>query len=183
MSAKFLLSQPQINRLKKGNSINLKYSQLNNPEKKYNKEVEIKLNTIDLNRLDRALNNLKGWRITSDLFNDSISGGKFNLKISKKLGKKIIRDTGKQIIDDLPIKDLPKTDNLEKFVMRGANDLKEETQQQFEDEKDNLQNLIKGKGDFSKRGNREMAKKYKKMFGGAVLKGSQEAKDRMARVR
>ena len=88
MSAKFLLSRAQMNRLSKGSNVNVTHKQMIDPESKHHKEVELQLSEPELNKLERAMQNGKGYRLLASVYANNIVGGKFSLKSIGKVLKK-----------------------------------------------------------------------------------------------
>jgi len=88
MSAKFLLSRAQMNRLSKGSNVNVTHKQMIGPERKHNKEVELQLSEAELNKLEKAMQHGKGYRLLASVYANNIVGGSFSLKSIGKAMKK-----------------------------------------------------------------------------------------------
>ena len=149
MSAKFLLSRAQMNRLSKGSNVNVTHKQMIDPESKHHKEVELQFSEPELNKLEKAMKHEKGYRLLASVYANNIVGGKFSLKSIGKVLKKASR-----------IKNAIGKEVLSRAVMIGTKQLSDT-------------GII---NDHEKTKTDQAARK---IFG----KGTQESKDKMAKIR
>ena len=196
MSAIFNLSTRQINSLRKGKAVNLKTNQLILPDKKQNKEIQIKMKVSDLNRLENAVKTGKGFRITPSMFSENVVAGSGINSDLKKVGRNINKGISKAVNDvDDGFKQLGRNikstandinESMNKAIGRKKAEVKSKINLEIANVEGNInKNVANAKQSAQNALNKleNEASNVQSNINKKVEKGSQEAKDKMAKLR
>lgn len=157
MNAKFSLSKAQINKLQKGLNVNISHKQIIDPSDKENHELEVTLDDAQMKKLKRNITSNKGYRLLST----AIQGGKLNLKklFNSRIGKTIEKKVIRKVARHLNKKGVINNKYTKAIGTLGDNLIDNKNLKESEE-------VITGLG-----------------IGCGGCKGSQEAKEKMARIR